>query len=285
MARVRTTTGRDRVITVTGAIVIAAALFGVLVVEGRGGPFTHDLEPVAFALAVSGTYHAAPPQGTTGPGGVCLPDDPAVGCVPARLEMDLGIQGLPGLGEGAHYVVSLQDGEDILTLGPLMLDDGVRSMSISQERDAREYERLVVTLEGQARPGRAMGTIVHEHAVSGGEPVDLTESVTVTPSDATGTAELNEIGAVGVSSTIGLRVEGLEPRDGWIHRAWFQEEDGSTTYIGELAGAEGAGPASLDERIERVRLRDQQAVLVTLEPAGTGTNEGSQGLPLLVALV
>lgn len=279
------------VVGVAGALIILLAVAGLMEIDGRAGPYEKPLQPAEVTLAVDGQYQATGPQGSTGPGGVCIPDTPGGGCAPARLEVELHLAGLAPMAPEAHYVAFLTgSGLSPIALGTLSHEDDGHTLDAQEERDAREYETLVVALHkdaAAATPGplRVYAADVADRGQDA--PYDLPAAATATLLQGTGTVRATEIGGFAISTTATGDLTLDVPLSEWELHAWFTPHTatGEPVHLGTWEFTDTARQAILDARVERLRLEDQRAFVTTFTPAGVDGDaaDGIDGFPVFTA--
>ena len=240
---------------VVGASAIALAVLGLVVGEQRAGPLDVEMRPVVVEATAAGTYLARPDSTVLG---LC-PEPP---CDP-HTSIDLRVRGLPP----APYEARLE-GPTTVPLGPLSADGGEMVLRWSEGRDHTDKDRLVLSLAG-----RAVASI----PVGGGGTTDLGGPLAVSWGAAPARVHLNEIGGVTTSTVATARLAEAAP-EGWAFHARLEGTAGPID-LGPLDAGDGVG-AVLDARIERVRLEDQDRVVVLLAPV-----DGRGGFPVLEARV
>ncbi|HEX9817102.1 MAG TPA: hypothetical protein VGB18_08995 [Candidatus Thermoplasmatota archaeon] len=260
----------NAVIAVVGATVIFLSAAGLMEIRSRAGPFEEPLVPAGIPLTARGTYVASGPRGTPGPGNVCVPAAGETQCAPARTSVELSIAGLPTPPGTARYQAFLV-GEDTLSLGSLVASDGRYVLRFDEARDGRSYRELVTTLEN-LEGATPMGVALLTFDIAGqGQTAPATLSQISAPIIATGTGTVRaaEIGAFAKSTTAIAQLDGLTEFEGWTYHAWFLTTDGVYISLGAWERDDAvAGHATLDGRVEEMRLEDQRLFLTTLEPAG-----------------
>lgn len=279
------------VVGVAGALITLLAVAGLMEIDARAGPYEKPLQPAELTLAVEGQYQAAGPKGSTGPGGVCIPDTPGGECAPARLAVDLRLAGLAPMAPEAHYVAFLTGpGLSPIVLGTLSHEDDRHTLDAQDDRDAREYETLVVALHkdaAAATPGalRVYAADVADHGQDA--PYDLPAAATVTLLEATGSVRATEIGGFSISTTAIGDIALDAPLAEWELHAWFTPHTATNeaVHLGTWEFTDDARHAVLDARVERLRLEDQRAFVTTLTPAGVDGDaaDGIDGLAVFTA--
>ncbi|HJQ93766.1 MAG TPA: hypothetical protein VJ874_05725 [Candidatus Thermoplasmatota archaeon] len=246
---------RGLFVGIVGAAAIATAAFGLSLDGMRAGPFEVPLLPAVVAAEASGTYHAR--GESTLPGGVC----PLPPCGPSTA-IDLRLRGLPG----APYEVRLEGPGASEPLGPLAKEGADLVLRWSEPSDHTDKQELVVTLAGRdvARlPVRASAT-----------PIDLAGRVEASWEARPDRARVSEIGGVTLSTIATARLEEPPPA-GWEFRARFESATG-TVELGALEDA------TMDARVERLRLEDQDRLVIVLVPMDAADGAG---FPVLVATI
>lgn len=267
-----------------GASIILLSGLGLTEIHSRAGPFEEALVPALIPLEVTGSYVARGPTGTTGPGGVCVPPTGETQCSGARAIVDVAIQGLPLVADGARYQGFLVGPAETWSLGVLTPGGGQHRIRVDEQRDAREFLELRITLElGAAETPGTLEVVSLNVAQQGQQtPHDLAQSSSATVGTGMGTLRAAEIGAFSKSTTAVGALQGVSLPEGWEYHAWFVSSDGGS-YL-DLGPWEQSGAdlmrAELDGRIEKVRLEDQGAFLTTIEPMGSGQGRSApNGLP------
>jgi hypothetical protein len=261
------------VVGLVGASVVALALAGIVEIDARAGPYEQPLTPAAVPYEATGSYRAMAAEGTTGPGGICVPDQVGGACREARTIVELSIQGLPHMGDEAAYVAFLAGaGVDPLPLGALTRADGAHGVQFDEPRDATSYRQFVVTLETDPE-AQAPGPLrVYARDVAGqgrSQPLDLAAAGVAIVVDGQGLVRLAEIGAMSKSVTAVGQLSGAPPVEGWTNHLWFASLTTPTdhTYLGPLERTDDpTADAVLDARVEHLRLEDQRQLLITLVP-------------------
>lgn len=272
------------VIAVVGGLVMVGSVSMLVEIDARAGPYESILVPATQRVASEGHYQATGPTGSIGPFGVCIPDQPAGACSPARLDVSLRLAGLPDLGDYGSWVVSLTGpAEPTLRLGALGRADGAHQGAWSPELDGRGFDRIVVGLETDEAAGESMPVVGFERVIDdagAGQRVDLGGEYVMRVAGGSGSVRLTEIGGFGISVTaVG---ELLADRLGaWTYHAWIERTDapGEWTYLGAWEWVDAAR-ATLDSRVASVRLEDHDRfVTVVVPPASNEVGPPSFALP------
>lgn len=240
-----------------GAVVLAAAAFGLSLDAFRAGPFDRPLEPVALTADAVGTYSSR--AASEGPFGLCV-EPPCE----ARTAVDLVLRGMPDV----PYDVRLQGPGSSEAIGTLLPNGGVLVVRWEQPRDHGDKDRLVLAVAGRDVAALALRPSA--------EPVDLSGPVAASWGARPAVVHVNEIGGVTMSSIATARLDETPP-PGWEFRARFEGPSGQVDLGPLEAGADGA---VLDGRAERLRLEDHERVVVRVAPAGAAVDEG---FPVLIA--
>jgi hypothetical protein len=240
-----------------GAVVLAAAAFGLSLDAFRAGPFDRPLEPAVLTADAAGTYSSR--AAAARPFGLCL-EPPCE----ARTALDLLLRGLPDV----PYDVRLQGPGGSEPIGTFRPDGGVLAVRWEQPRDHGDKDRLVLAVAG-----RDVATLAVR---AGAEPLDLSGPVAASWGARAAMLHVNEIGGVTMSSIATARLDEAPP-PGWEFRARFEGPSGQVGLGALDAGADGA---VLDGRAERLRLEDHERLIVVVAPSGAGADEG---FPVLVA--
>lgn len=213
-------------VAVIGAAAILLAATALVVDIQRGAPHDIVLAPASYEIAVVGSYAREPGDQDTFP--LCAPD-----CQGPSHVLELTVRGLPRVAAfsfdvDGHDVRISADGDDFIirVAGP---GDGPAELIIRSPEDS-----LQIRLE----PGAISET--------GALQVFIQEAQ----------ARIEQIGAVGVSTLVDLRVDAEIP-PGMHLVAWFDE-----VRLGALD--EGA----FDDRIDAVAADDHAELVVTLESRG-----------------
>lgn len=258
----------NAVIGVVGATVILLSLGGLVEIHSRAGPLQAPLAPVEFVVTYTGTYAAAPARGTIGPGNICVPAAGETACTPPRLRVDLAVSGLPRLPSGANYHVFLV-GAQLLALGVLEPAQTEHRIHYDEARDGRDFRTLSITAEAEpsTSPGPLQVLAIDVAGKGQTAPAPIAGSSTTTFGRGVGTVRAAEIGAFAKSSTAVGDLSGLPELPGWTYQAWFVTTQDAYIYLGPWE-VDGKDPsrASLDGRVERIRLEDQGRFITTLEP-------------------
>jgi hypothetical protein len=240
-----------------GAVVLAAAAFGLSLDAFRAGPFDRPLDPVVLTADAVGTYSSR--GASEGPLGLCV-DPPCA----ASTTVDLVLQGMPDV----PYDVRLQGPGGSESIGTLRPDAGIVVVRWDQPRDHGDKDRLVLAVAG-----RDVATLPVRASA---EPLDLAGPVAVSWGAHQDVVHVNEIGGVTMSSIATTRLDEAPP-SGWEFRARFEGPSGQVDLGALEAGPDGA---VLDGRAERLRLEDHERVVVLVAPSGAGADEG---FPILAA--
>ncbi len=274
----------NAVIALVGATVIILAAAGLTEIHSRAGPFEEPLVPASIPLTTTGTYIATGPRGTQGPGNVCVPAPGETQCSAPRLRVDLAIAGLPMPTGTARYQAFLI-GDDTHSLGSFRASDGRHRLDYDETRDGRSYRELVVTLEKEEAAAPTGITVLTIDVAGRGQtaPATLANVSGATIASGTGTIRAAEIGAFAKSTTAVAELSGLPGFEGWTYHAWFVTIDGAYISLGEWElDEQDPTHATLDGRVEKIRLEDQRLFLTTLEPADASPSESPLGPPVFV---
>lgn len=274
----------NAVIALVGATVIILATAGLSEIHARAGPFEEPLVPASIPLTTSGTYVATGPRGTTGPGNVCVPAAGETQCSAPRLSVELAVAGLPMPTGTARYQAFLI-GDDTLSLGSLVASLGRHGLDYDEARDGRSYRELVVTLERTDAASPTGITVVTIDIAGKGQtaPATLANVFGATIASGTGTVRAAEIGAFSKSTTAVAELNGLTDFEGWTYHAWFVTIDAEYIPLGAWQVDENdATHATLDGRVEKIRLEDQRLFITTLEPEDASPAASPLGPPVFV---
>ena len=240
-----------------GAVVLAAAAFGLSLDAFRAGPFDRPLESVVLTVQAEGTYSSR--AASEGPLGLCV-DPPCE----ARTAVDLALRGMPDV----PYVVRLQGPGGSEPVGTVRPAGGVLTIRWEQPRDHGDKDRLVLSVAGRdvlAFPVRASA-----------EPLDLSGPVVASWGARPDVLHVNEIGGVTISS-IATASLSERPPSGWEFRARFEGPAGPVDLGALETRPDGA---ELDGRVERLRLEDHERVVLLVAPVG---GLAAEGFPVLQA--
>lgn len=270
---------RDRVVAIVGAVAILLAVAGLVIVEARTGPFDHPIGQATSSTALSGTIQVTSggPAGTDG--ALCTAGPPF--CDDPTTEVDLELTGLPVLQGSAGYAGFLTGTDQILPLGLLALDGETYHLETKEDADARDLDRLVISLIQGPDPETPSPFVVLAVPVelSDGD-AELADRFEVGLGPIQGRLSVAQVGAVEVSATADATIEGLAAEPGWTYLAWFVDDEGVHTPLGELSTGDG-GVWTLDARVERVTLAVQERFVVTLEPVEAEGSSGPAGFPVV----
>lgn len=264
---------------IVGALAILIAVAGLVIVEARSGPFDHRIGQATVSTALSGTIQVTTggPAGTDGT--LCAAGPPV--CEDPTTEVDLEMTGLPVLQGPASYAGFLTGADRVLPLGVLSLDGETYHLETTEDEDARELDRLVISLTQGSDPEAPSPFVVLEVPVDLGDgAAELADRFEAGLGPIQGRLSVAQVGAAEVSATADAMIEGLAAEPGWTYRAWFVDEEGVDTPLGELS-QEDAGTWVLDARVERVILAEQDRFLVTLLPEGSIQGDGPAGFPVV----
>ena len=271
---------RDLVIALTGAIVIALAVGGLVEIGDRAGPYEVMLDAEPVVSAVHGSLQRSAATGTPGPGGTCVPEPPATACRAAATTLTLHVAGLPVLAPPAHYAAWWGSGTE--RIGTLETGVDGHALDVTTARD--ETARAAITIRAHADAAATGGPVLLTRTFAAGPgTTDLGGPASTLLAAATGQASLHEIGGFAISTTVKGTIDGLPQRPGWTYQAWLRGlagADAPNVALGPVV-PDADGRATIDVRIERLALEDVDRLVVTLVPAHAGA--AGPGLPVAAA--
>jgi hypothetical protein len=240
---------RGLFVGVVGAVAIAAATFGLSLDALRAGPIEVPLLPATVPVDASGTYHARGEAASPLGSGVC----PLPPCGPSTT-IDLRFQGLPA----ATYEAWLAGPVARHSVGPLVPDGVDFVLRWSEASDHTDKGAIALTLAGR--------DIARLPVRASPEPLQVATTITASWEAMPAQARVNEIGGVTLSTVAVARLPGPAPV-GWEYWAHFEGKAGAVD-LGALSGT------TLDGRAERLRLEDQDRLVIRVAPVGSPAGDG-----------
>jgi hypothetical protein len=243
-----------------GALAVALAVYGLVVVEARTGPFEHGVEPASQPASVDATFAS----GQSGPGGTPCPGDPVdEACSEPFVRVDGTVDGLPILDGAGVYAAFLAGPDREVALGELAFEDGSHVVSAEKATDGEGLERLTVALVANDT-SRPSPFVVGSVPLPDGEG-SVSEDFEAGLGLGAGTVEVGQVGAFEVSATARGQLSNLTFDPAWSYEAWLLDNDAAPTILGPLEEA-ATGVGVFDARVPQVVLIELERLEVRLVP-------------------